>query len=632
MMKAVLSLLFVVISNGLIAQTVDFKYVKRTESVRITKKHNRISASAEVYERSRFLTANMLFLAKKSISYDKFRTINDLKATTFLKNGQKKEVEYFETKDELGGMLFYSDNKLREFTFPNVEAGAEIETSYEEEYSEEMPFSTIFTFGSYFPVEQATFSVEFPKDVEIGFKEFNFEGLDIVLSKSSNKKSNIYTWKALNVPGIQTDNGFDSDYESSIYYIPHVVVYIKNYHVDGEKVSVLNDASDLYRWYTSLIGRIDEKDLEPVQKLAEELVEGKDSDAEKVEAIYNWVQDNITYVAFGDGFGGFVPRGSASVCEKRYGDCKDMSHLLYTMLNHVGVQTYHAWIGSRRKPYTYDNNPTPFTDDHMIALAIVGEDSVFLDGTDSYVNYGYPSSFTQGKEALVGISNSRYIIKEVPVMTPNDNTSRVITSISIGDGELKATEERVLNGYEKTEFVSDYERKKNEVTDEEYLNNKLRLGNNKTRYSDIKIKGLENDYSELSLSYQLLIQNYYREIGSKTFINMSIDKSLGNSTIDTESRKYGKKFKHKFSRNYITKLVIPEGYATQSIPEKVTFDAEDFGFEVSYELVQDELIQNKHLYVNTLHVKPEDFGRWNDFIQQLVKAYKKNIVLIKSDK
>ena len=49
------------------------------------------------------------------------------------------------------------------------------------------------------------------------------------------------------------------------------------------------------------------------------------------------LQNNINYVAFEDGLGGFIPRGAASVCDKRYGDCKDKSLLLVTLLRDEGL-------------------------------------------------------------------------------------------------------------------------------------------------------------------------------------------------------------------------------------------------------------------------------------------------------
>ena len=608
----------------------DFYYVEKKEHVVISNKKGELETYAQINERAKFLSSDKLFLARKSIPYDKFRKIENLSASTLLQDGQKKKVTIFETKDELGGMVFYSDNKRKEFYFPNVREGAEIEHSYVERYSNEIPFSYIFRFASYFPIQKAHFSIEVSKDAEIDFKLFNTEGLGVDFSKKEGKKSTVYTWEATNVKGVRIDDDRDSDFESRIYYEPHVVVYLKNYtNAEGEKVKVLGKVEDLYRWYTTLIQSIDEDTNITAKEIAEEITKGIEGDKQKAKAIYQWVQHNISYVAFGDGFGGFIPRGASKVCDKKYGDCKDMAHLLYVMLNHVGVEAYHAWIGSRNKPYTYEQNPTPYVDDHMITLAVVDNDSIFLDGTDSFVEFGYPSSFTQGKESLVGFDATSFEIKTVPIVKSDQNIIDVKTDAVLRNGKVNASEQRTLTGLEKSSFIGSYLKDKEAKTKEEFLNLELKLGNNKTRYTDIQINGVDNVSHELNLSYNLEIDNYYRTVSDRIFINMNFDRLLSEGLVDIDERIYGKKFDNQFVANYKTKLQIPASYQLKDLPEKSTFQTDGFGFDISYEEEGEFIIQSKKIYVNKLHIEVDEFSQWNSFIQNLVGEYKRNLVFVK---
>lgn len=607
----------------------DFRYLNKTDRITIENRKGKVGVTTSIYERAKFLSPNKLYLANKSIPYDRFRKIEDLEAATILDNGQKKNVSLFETKDELGGMVFYSDNKTKEFHFPNVKEGTEIEHSYKEVHSGEIPFSYIFQFASYFPTSYAELTVEFPNDVEIDFKLFNAEELEIGFNEKKGKKTTVYSWKVAGVEGIKVDNSNDSDYESRLYYLPHIVVYLKSY-IDhrGERVTVLNEVKDLYNWYTQLIQNRNDDDNTEVLRLAEKLTEGIENESDKARILYQWVQKNISYVAFGDGFGGFVPRDARSVCEKKYGDCKDMSHLLYVMLNHVGVKAYRAWVGSRRKPYRYVENPTPFIDDHMITMAIIEGDSVFLDGTDGFIEFGYPSSFTQGKEALVGVDESTFFIREVPVVPSTKNIINVNTTASLQDGKVVLAENRTLNGMEKAEFIMNYLREKEEVLDEEFLNQELKLGNNKTRYSNIVLAGLDNESNQLKLAYDLQMEDYYREIGGRIFINMNFDRALSKEMVDIKTRIYDKKIDNTFQRIYSTILEIPDGFSLQEVPEEVSYPGKNYGFEIVYREVEGGIEQTKKIYLNTLQITPDEFPEWNEFVQKLVSAYRKNLVLI----
>ncbi len=68
---------------------------------------------------------------------------------------------------------------------------------------------------------------------------------------------------------------------------------------------------------------------------------------------------------------GLIPHPASYVCEKRYGDCKDMANLIVSMLHMAGVNNaYHTWIGTRDLPFKYTEFPTPIVDNHMIATYV----------------------------------------------------------------------------------------------------------------------------------------------------------------------------------------------------------------------------------------------------------------------
>src|SRR5690606_7430592 len=74
---------------------------------------------------------------------------------------------------------------------------------------------------------------------------------------------------------------------------------------------------------------------------------------ELVRNIFYWVQSNVRYIAFEQGMRGLIPHSGTYVCEKRYGDCKDMANLIVDMLATAGVEAHHTWIGTRGLAYRY---------------------------------------------------------------------------------------------------------------------------------------------------------------------------------------------------------------------------------------------------------------------------------------
>lgn len=567
-----------------------------------------------------------MYYANESIHYDSFSEITNIDAYTLIPSTNKKiPVDYIETKREFDNGIFYSDQESKSFFFPAVTKGAETHLSYNE-IIKDPHFLDLFRFGTYVPTEKAELKLTFPSNVKIGYKQFHTEGFTVDFTENTQEKTTTYTWTANNVEGLK----LEENSEEPLHFMPHIIVYIKGYEQKGKFVNVLNDVNDLYNWYVSLVEQIDTKDLSKVHAIAEDITKGMTSDAEKTETIFNWVQDNITYVAFEDGLGGFVPRGAASVCDKRYGDCKDMANLLYEMLNHVGVEAYRTWIGTRNRPYSYYDVPTPMVDNHMITAAVIENDTIFLDGTDSFVPYGMPSGFTQTKEALIGVDDNTFKIIKVPVQASNKSVTDVKSTITLTNGTVNVDETRTLSGYEKVEYMTDFTYKKKDKTHEEFLNTTYSLGNNKTKYTKINHTNFDNKSTPLVLSYNLSIDNYAKSVGSKTFINLNIDRILSKNKLDIEKRKYSRKIDYKQQKLYTTTFIVPDGYKVTSLPKPLEFTSDAYSFSITYEQEGNKVIQHKSIDINTLSVEKDNFEHWNSFIKSLIKAYKKSITLEKT--
>lgn len=616
---------FIVAQNAVDFNTEDYYFLKRSQHLKVSLSNETFNIVNSVYEKAKYNSANKLFFANDLINFDSFSEIKNIEAFTENPSTKTKiKVDHFETKDETGGSIFFSDQQTLNFVFPAVTKGAETTLKYDE-LIKDPHFLGSFRFGTYVPTKEALYTVEVSKNVMLGYKSFNFDKIDITFTKKETKRTTIYTWKANNIG----DYRKEEKSLTPLKYMPHIIVYIKNYTVKNTKKPILNDVNDLYAWYVTLKNQVDRSALEEVYKIAENLTENVTSNHKKAKAIFNWVQDNITYVAFEDGLGGFVPRGAASVCSKRYGDCKDMANILYEMLNHVGVEAHHTWIGTRDRPYSYYEVPTPIVDNHMITTAIIDGKPIFLDATDSYVPYGMPSSFIQGKEALIGLSDKEFKIIKVPEQTKEISTTLIETTITLKDNVLKASEKRTMKGYEMVNFIQDVKYKKDDKTDEEYLNNKYKIGNNKTKYTNINLGDLSTKKEDYTINYDIEINNYAKKIGTKIYLNLNLEKPLSDNIILIDKQRYGKKIDHKYIRNFNTTFTIPEGYKLKSVPKNISNKLENYGYSFNFEQKNNTLIVKKTIYINTLAIEKEQFEDYNLFIKSLIKAYKKSIVLEK---
>mgnify|MGYP002527332608 CR=1 FL=1 len=173
----------------------------RHEHIKIELSKNSFNISKQITEQAEYLTAKKLYFANESLHFDSFISVEDINAYTFLPSTNKIiKVDYIETKREFDNGIFYSDQESKNFTFPAVTKGAVTNLSYREVIKDPR-FLGLFRFGTYVPTKSAQLSIEFPKNVSIGYIEFNTENISIAFKKETSKNNNIYTWTVKNIEG-----------------------------------------------------------------------------------------------------------------------------------------------------------------------------------------------------------------------------------------------------------------------------------------------------------------------------------------------------------------------------------------------------------------------------------------------
>jgi hypothetical protein len=90
-------------------------------------------------------------------------------------------------------------------------------------------------------------------------------------------------------------------------------------------------------------------------------------------------------------------------------------------------------------------------------------------------------------------------------------------------------------------------------------------------------------------------------------------------------------WKHEFTHieEMVTTLPIPKGYSVTNLPTNASFSHPDFGFKLSYEQKNDQIVVRTQWTLNTLLVKKSSFPEWNKMVTALNEAYSEVISLKK---
>lgn len=146
---------------------------------------------------------------------------------------------------------------------------------------------------------------------------------------------------------------------------------------------------------------------------------------QKVAELLQLVQEDVRYLGVEMGTGAYHPRPPDVVYKRRFGDCKDKTLLLHSLLSHIGVESTPALVntGYRRAVEHWLPSPTAF--DHVILAVDLDGNRFWVDPTRSYQRgpleargippYGFALLASPTETALTRIEPSEATRYEVAV-------------------------------------------------------------------------------------------------------------------------------------------------------------------------------------------------------------------------
>lgn len=208
------------------------------------------------------------------------------------------------------------------------------------------------------------------------------------------------------------------------------------------------------RWYWDLAqgrGAASQNIKEKVAVLTANL----NTPLEKMQALAQFLQSDIRYVAVELGIGGWQPHPAADIFEHRYGDCKDKATLLISMLQQIGVHAYYVIINTHRDAITGDQ-PAHTGFNHAIVAIQLPRDSndaslvatienaklgriLFFDPTDEITPFGHIRGQLQANYGLLVTAEGGELLqlpRQAPELNGLERTGKLVLD---ENGNLRGT-------------------------------------------------------------------------------------------------------------------------------------------------------------------------------------------------
>lgn len=267
-------------------------------------------------------------------------------------------------------------------------------------------FGSIFYLQHTLPIAQIHLSVINPNNSILNYEVKN-GAPQPEITKTDNFTR--YSWSALNTEAIL--------YEANtpIWYFPAPTIELSSF---DSWASVATHYTKLYQ--------VSKDEKAKLKKEANKIVQNSPTLSDSLTKILRFVQDDIRYLGFENGLNSFKPTQPLEVLNRRFGDCKDKSLLLATLLQIYGLEAHPILVNSSYGKNINSKLPSPFLFDHCIVQykTSSGEYS-YLDPTISnqggkiestyYPNYYYGLILNENTTQLSTLKeaqNSKTVLTE----------------------------------------------------------------------------------------------------------------------------------------------------------------------------------------------------------------------------
>jgi tetratricopeptide (TPR) repeat protein/transglutaminase-like putative cysteine protease len=298
----------------------------------------------------------------------------------------------------------YSDRKMLRAPLPAVSPGSVIEEEIEIR-DREPAFSSSRVARGFFgrngaPVQHSRMTIEVPSGTPLRYKTFLLPDVHIQRTENEGRIRVLFDQEAM------------EGLEDQEQYLPSDVP-VTPYITFSTGTSWQQLASE----YSSVVlSRIASDD---VTQIVRQLMKSAHTRQERADAIISYVNKQVRYTGIEFGSAAVIPHTPAETLARRYGDCKDKSALVVSMLRAAGIPAYMALLRVGGRMDVQEDLPGFGLFDHAIVYA-PGAPDYWIDATDDYARLGELPIGDQGRRVLV-IRPETMTLISTPEATSSEN-------------------------------------------------------------------------------------------------------------------------------------------------------------------------------------------------------------------
>ncbi len=480
-------------------------------------------------------------------------------------------------------------------------------------------FSDYQTFEGSTPYERMTYQVIAPKErplVKTALKD-EIPGT-VTFSQEQREQSDtiVYTWKVKDVPRMFAEPDMPAQYTV----------------VQRLLISTMENWEDLSKWYWELcLPRL--QPSPEMEAKAEELTKDAATTQEKIEAVFNFVSQDIRYMGITteDEAPGYEPHDVSMTFSNRYGVCRDKAALLAAMLRTVDVEAFPVIIMAG--PRKDEEVPQPFFN-HAVTAALGADGNyILMDSTDENTKDIFPS-YLQNMSYIVARPEGD-TLRTSPVIPAEDNLLQITSAGSLDRaGNLKASSTLVFEGINDTVYRGYFSRIKPEER-KRFFEGHLKKSMPTAALESLKIlpEELRDTSRPLTVELTYSADNLLIEGGQHKMLSLPrLGSSLGYANFligqtGLEERKYPLYTRMTAGIHETLDLDVPDDLGTIIIPDYKTIQSDELSWQVETAQADGRLRSENTFLIQAVEFTPAQYQVLKNSLKDIEYNLRKKLII-----
>ena len=519
--------------------------------------------------------------------------------------------------------IFDPDVREKIIAFKGLEIGDFIELKYTDSLfhppmDNEFDGSDIFQHSE--PILKKVLSINGPADMPLKHVTRNGE---VSFETGTTDGRTTYTWVAENIPRIIREPA-----------MPPLVEVVPTVYF-----TTIEDWGTVSRWWNSL-AETKYEISDALRAEIESLTSGKETDKEKIDAIYHFVAQKVRYMGLGTGKKkGFDPKPASETYETRYGVCRDVAALMVAMLREAEIDADIVLTGAG---YEMERELPTMGFNHAI-VAINNE-----DGSVTYADPTIENSVDwlpcmEAEQQVLICTDKGKTLEDTPYSSPEDNMGHVRAVSILSESGLYTSDvtlstdgfyDMALRGFLKQLPAARQKMIFGMILQEVYPGAVL---------EEFATSDAEDLTAPVTINFKYSIAEYPLNADNfllfKSPVALGVFELISGSVFRSASlpeRKYPYRLGFTFGATEEEIITVPLGYEVKSMPDPIEKSYGPIEYYMTYSTEPEvELLESgtkqvtfkRQLLLKSKQMSPDEYAEFKDALKASAKAKRGEIIL-----